>query len=185
MSLILGIDPGSRITGYGIVNSVGSKNEYVTSGCIRVVPKAPLAEKLEEIFAGITQIIEQYAPQEMAIEEVFMSRNADSALKLGQARGVAIVAARLQGLHVSEYAARKVKQAIVGTGAARKEQIQHMVRVLLGLPGNPQEDAADALAIALCHINTTHNITKLVGRGGKQSSSFRRGRLSLPEKEDP
>lgn len=185
MSLILGIDPGSRITGYGIVNSVGLKSEYVTSGCIRIALKASLPEKLEEIFVGVTEIIEQYAPQEMVIEEVFMSRNADSALKLGQARGVAIVAAQLQGLPVAEYAARKVKQAIVGTGAASKEQIQHMVRVLLKLPGIPQEDAADALAIALCHINTTHSLIKLAGKGNEhRTGNFRRGRLSLPGRDE-
>ena len=183
MSLILGIDPGSRITGYGIINCGGSKNEYVTSGCIRLTKGGSLAEKLEEIFNGITQIIGQYSPQEMAIEEVFMAKNADSALKLGQARGVAIVAAKLQGLPVSEYAAKKVKQAVVGTGAASKEQIQHMVRVLLKLPGNPQQDAADALAIALCHINTTNSLIRLSGATHKAGSgSFRRGRLSLDDR---
>jgi crossover junction endodeoxyribonuclease RuvC len=182
MSLILGIDPGSRITGYGVIDCAGLKNEYVTSGCIRLPGQSSLPEKLEEIFNGITQIIEQYNPQEMAIEEVFMARNADSALKLGQARGVAIVAAKLQGLPVSEYAAKKVKQAVVGKGAASKEQIQHMVRVLLKLPGNPQEDAADALAIALCHINTTNSLVRLSGGVHKTGSgSFRRGRLSLDE----
>ncbi len=182
MSLILGIDPGSRVTGYGIISSVGLKNEYIASGCIRLSAADSLPEKLQSIFSGVTEIIEQYSPQEMAIEEVFMARNADSALKLGQARGVAIVAAKLQGLPVSEYAARKVKQAVVGTGAARKEQIQHMVRVLLKLSGNPQQDAADALAIALCHINTTQSLVKLSGTTHKPGSgSFRRGRLSLDE----
>ncbi len=186
MSLILGIDPGSRITGYGIVNNVGSKNEYVTSGCIRVSAKASLSEKLEEIFTGITEIIELYSPGEMAIEEVFMSRNADSALKLGQARGVAIVAGRLQGLPVSEYASRTVKQAIAGSGAAGKPQIQHMVRVLLNLRASPQEDAADALAIALCHINTTHGLIRLAGQGNEhRAGSFRRGRFSLPGRDEP
>jgi crossover junction endodeoxyribonuclease RuvC len=184
MSLILGIDPGSRITGYGIINSLGSKNEYVTSGCIRLSAAYSLPDRLEEIFSGITEIIEQYSPQEMAIEEVFMAKNAGSALKLGQARGVAIVAAKLQGLPVAEYAAKKVKQAVVGTGAAKKEQVQHMVRLLLNLPGNPQEDAADALAIALCHINTTHNLVKISGAVPKSGAgSFRRGRLSLKELE--
>lgn len=182
MSLILGIDPGSRITGYGIINCQGSKHEYVTSGCIRLTPNAPLPEKLEEIFIGITTIIEQYSPQEMAIEEVFMARNPDSALKLGQARGVAIVAAKIQGLPVSEYAAKKVKQAVVGVGSAKKAQVQHMVRVLLKLPANPQEDAADALAIALCHINTSSNLIKLSANIPKSvTGSFRRGRISVNE----
>jgi len=102
----------------------------------------------------VTQIIEQYSPSEMAIEEVFMAKNAASALKLGQARGVAIAAGVMANLPVSEYAARRVKQALVGTGRASKEQVAHMVKILLALPGTPQADAADALAIALCHVNT-------------------------------
>jgi len=172
MSLILGIDPGSRVTGYGIVQSVDSGSEYITSGCIRTSNHFPLSEKLDEIFTGITQIIERYCPQEMAIEQVFMAKSAASALKLGQARGVAIVAATQLGLPVSEYAAKKVKQAVVGTGAAKKQQMQHMVRLLLNLNAVPQQDAADALAIAICHINTQQSLNRIAG-----ADSFRRGRL--------
>lgn len=172
MSLILGIDPGSRVTGYGIVKAVDSGNEYITSGCIRTSHRSSLPEKLDEIFSGITQIIERFCPQEMAIEQVFMAKSAASALKLGQARGVAIIAATRQGLAVSEYAAKKVKQAVVGTGAASKEQMQHMVRVLLNLNGIPQQDAADALAIAICHINTQQSLIRMSG-----ADSYRRGRL--------
>ncbi|MDX2422536.1 MAG: crossover junction endodeoxyribonuclease RuvC [Amphritea sp.] len=168
--LILGIDPGSRITGYGIINTVGAKNEYVASGCIRLKGDE-LAVRLAQIYAGVTQLIEQFCPQEMAIEQVFMARNPDSALKLGQARGVAIVAGANQGLEVAEYAARKVKQAVVGNGSAEKSQVQHMVRSILKLPGLPQADAADALAIALCHAHTRSSLIMMAGakssRGGR------------------
>ncbi|MDO6562574.1 crossover junction endodeoxyribonuclease RuvC [Amphritea sp. 1_MG-2023] len=168
--LILGIDPGSRITGYGIINSIGAKNEYVASGCIRLKGDE-LATRLAQVYAGVTQLIEQFCPQEMAIEQVFMARNPDSALKLGQARGVAIVAGANQGLEVAEYAARKVKQAVVGNGSADKSQVQHMVKSILKLPGLPQADAADALAIALCHAHTRSSLIMMAGakssRGGR------------------
>jgi crossover junction endodeoxyribonuclease RuvC len=171
MALILGIDPGSRKTGFGIINAIGNKTEYVTSGVIRI-PDVELSERLKIIFNSITQIINQYCPQEMAIEQVFMAKNAASALKLGQARGAAIVAAVAQELPVSEYEARKVKQSVVGNGAADKLQVQHMVKTLLRLPAVPQEDAADALAVALCHANSAQHLIKLAG-----SVSFRRGRV--------
>ncbi|MBN0986061.1 MULTISPECIES: crossover junction endodeoxyribonuclease RuvC [Amphritea] len=168
--LILGIDPGSRITGYGIINSVGAKNEYIASGCIRIKGD-DLSQRLKQVYAGVTEIIEHYCPQEMAIEQVFMARNPDSALKLGQARGVAIVAGANQGLEVAEYAARKVKQAVVGNGSADKSQVQHMVKSILRLPGLPQADAADALAIALCHAHTRSSLIMMAGakssRGGR------------------
>jgi crossover junction endodeoxyribonuclease RuvC len=172
MALILGIDPGSRKTGFGIINVLGSKTEYVSSGVIRMLDDSSLPERLKVIFDSVTQIIHQYCPQEMAIEQVFMAKNAASALKLGQARGAAIVAAVALDLPVSEYEARKVKQSVVGNGAADKLQVQHMVKTLLRLPAAPQEDAADALAVALCHANTRQHLIKLAG-----SSSFRRGRV--------
>lgn len=172
MALILGIDPGSRVTGYGVINATGNRQEYVTSGCIRTADKASLPDKLDEIFAGISQIIDEYLPSEMAIEKIFMARSAESALKLGQARGVAIVAAVNKGLPVHEYEARKIKQAVVGTGAATKSQVQHMVMTLLKLSGYPQADAADALAIALCHTHTQVSLAKMAG-----ANAFRRGRL--------
>lgn len=171
MALILGIDPGSRKTGFGIINVMGNGVEYVTSGVIRI-PEGELSERLKTIFNSLTHIINQYCPQEMAIEQVFMAKNAASALKLGQARGAAIVAAVAQNLPVSEYEARKVKQSVVGNGAADKLQVQHMVKTLLKLPAAPQEDAADALAVALCHANSQQLLIKLAG-----SSSFRRGRV--------
>ncbi|MEX2488986.1 MAG: crossover junction endodeoxyribonuclease RuvC [Pseudomonadales bacterium] len=172
MALILGIDPGSRVTGYGVIHSIGARQEYITSGCIRTTDKTPLPAKLEEIYAGITEIIDEFLPVEIAVEKIFMARSAESALKLGHARGVAIVAAVNRGLPVHEYEAKKVKQAVVGTGAASKGQVQHMVMTLLRLSGRPQEDAADALATALCHINTQASLAKMAG-----ADTFSRGRL--------
>lgn len=172
MTLILGIDPGSRITGFGIIDSRGSRQRYIASGCIRTVDKSPLPARLDEIFKGVLEVIETYNPAELAIEKIFMARSAESALKLGQARGAAIVAGVSRTLPIYEYEARKIKQAVTGTGAANKSQVQHMVQQLLGLPGKPQPDAADALAIALCHANTQANLARVAGATG-----FRRGRL--------
>ncbi|MDH5738101.1 MAG: crossover junction endodeoxyribonuclease RuvC [Gammaproteobacteria bacterium] len=172
MSLILGIDPGSRVTGYGIIRSCSNSNEYVTSGCIRTGQKQSQPEKLREIFLGLEAVIDQYGPTAFAIEKIFMARSADSALKLGQARGVAIASAVVKNLPVYEYEAKKIKQAVVGTGAASKEQVQHMVKTLLCLSDYPQQDAADALAIAICHANTLHTLSKVDAVG-----SYGRGRL--------
>ncbi len=170
--LILGIDPGSRVTGYGVINAVGSRNEYVASGCIRIKGDE-LPDRLNQVFDGVTEVIRQFSPQEMAIEQVFMARNADSALKLGQARGVAIVASTQQSLPVFEYAARAVKQAVVGKGSADKVQVQHMVAQILKLPGLPQADAADALAIALCHAHTRIGMVKMAGATGRRQGRWR------------
>ena len=148
---ILGIDPGSRITGFGVVNILhNGKLQYVASGCVRT-SATDLAGRLKSIYDGITEIIATYHPNLMAIEKVFMARNADSALKLGQARGAAITACVNQALPVSEYTALQIKRAVVGKGKAGKEQVQHMVKALLGLSAMPQADAADALACAICH----------------------------------
>lgn len=170
--LIVGIDPGSRITGYGVINTQGSRNEYVASGCIRIQGD-DLADRLNQVFDGVSEVIRRFCPQEMAIEQVFMARNADSALKLGQARGVAIVAATQQGLPVHEYAARSIKQAVVGKGSADKTQVQHMVMHLLKLPGLPQVDAADGLAIALCHAHTRLGLVKMAGSRGRRAGRWR------------
>lgn len=154
---MLGIDPGSRITGYGVVEAQASL-QYIASGCIRTGTgreSLPFAQRLGVIYRSVCALIEEHQPDVLAIEEVFLARNVNSALKLGQARGVAIAAAVAHGLDVHEYAARRVKLAVVGTGSAGKAQIQHMVRVMLGLPAAPQADAADALAIAICHVNTS------------------------------
>lgn len=149
---ILGLDPGSLCTGYAVVET-GPKVTYVVSGSIRA-RGASLADRLQEIFAGVDQLASRYQPDEVAIERVFMHRNADSALKLGQARGAALSATFAVRPRVFEYAPREVKLAVVGTGAAQKEQVQLMVRRLLNLSGPLGADAADALAIALCHAHS-------------------------------
>lgn len=171
MTRILGIDPGSRLTGYGIIETSGRHCTYIASGCVRVAANN-IPEKLEQIFEGLTSIIEQYHPEQVAIEMVFMAQNPDSALKLGHARGAAIVAAVRYHLPVSEYSARQVKQAVVGKGAADKLQVQHMVKRLLNLPASPQADAADALAVALCHAHTQQSLLNMNG-----ASAIRKGRL--------
>ena len=154
---ILGIDPGSRTTGYGVIDipSQGARDRlsYVTSGCIKS-GNGEMPERLGVIYKGVREIVTEYQPDAVAIERVFLAKNPASALKLGQARGVAIAAVVAAELGVSEYAAREVKLAVTGTGGAAKTQVQHMVRVLLQLAGTPAEDAADALAIAICHVNT-------------------------------
>lgn len=149
---ILGIDPGSRLTGYGVIELMPTGYRYVASGCIRI--KADyFPDRLQEIFNGINEIVSVYQPKQMAIEQIFMHKNADSALKLGQARGAAICAVQVHGLPVYEYAARQVKQALVGKGSADKLQVQHMVKILLTIQGDLQLDAGDALGIALCHAH--------------------------------
>ncbi|HUH38957.1 MAG TPA: crossover junction endodeoxyribonuclease RuvC [Spongiibacteraceae bacterium] len=177
MALILGIDPGSRKTGFGIVNADGNRHEYVASGVIRL-PDGPLPERLRIIFDSISEIVHRYSPQFVAVEEVFMAKSAGSALKLGQARGAAVVACASNGLDVAEYTARQVKQAVVGTGAADKVQVQHMVRILLRLPEAPQEDAADALACALCHAHTRQGMVNMIGLKQPPRGRMRRGRLA-------
>jgi len=162
MNRIIGIDPGSRVTGYGIIDQQGQQIRYVASGCIRIKGEA-LAERLGMIFAGVNQVIDEYLPGEMAVERVFMNKNADSALKLGQARGAAICAGVTRTLPVNEYAAREIKQAVVGKGGATKEQVQHMVRVLLSLDTQPPSDAADALAVAICHGHISATRSRVSG----------------------
>ncbi len=152
---ILGLDPGSRITGVGVIEVDGQKSRHIHHASIRTEAQG-MPDRLNIIYKGVTAIIEEFQPTEMAVEQVFMHRNADSALKLGQARGAAIVAGMQGGLIVHEYSAKQIKQAIVGKGAAAKQQVQHMVSVLLGLKELPQEDAADALAAALCHAHSSH-----------------------------
>ena len=150
MVRILGLDPGSRITGYGVVDVGRTGVRYVASGCIRVGNGA-MAGRLLEIHRHVAELVNTFAPGEIAIERVFMHRNPDSALKLGQARGAALCGACHAGAPVFEYAPRAVKQTVTGTGAAEKTQVQHMVKALLTLQGRLSADAADALAIAVCH----------------------------------
>lgn len=165
MSRILGIDPGSRITGYGVIETTPRGIRYVASGCIRMKSE-DFPSRLKQIFDGVTEIVSLYQPQQMAIEQVFMHKNADSALKLGQARGAAICASMNQQLPVFEYAARQVKQALVGKGNADKLQVQHMVKILLTIQGDMQIDASDALAISLCHCHYQETAKRMQQAGG-------------------
>ena len=148
---ILGIDPGSRLTGYGIVDSIGTSIELVDCGSISAAGEH--ADRLRLIFNEIERLVSRYAPHEVAIERVFVHRNADSALKLGQARAAALCATFGARLPVYEYAARHIKKAVVGRGAAEKAQVQHMIGMLLGMRAMPEPDAADALTAALCHAH--------------------------------
>lgn len=154
MDRILGIDPGSRITGYGIVEADRGTLVFVACGVVKTNTKYPFANRLNEIFDGINEVIQLHGPGVAAVEDVFLSSNPRTALKLGQARGAAIVAAMQNGLSVCDYSPRIVKQAVVGYGQADKEQVQHMVKILLNLKGTPSSDAADALAVAICHANS-------------------------------
>jgi len=160
---ILGIDPGSRVTGYGVIEVTGRETRYVDSGCIRT-GGGDLPGRLKKIYLGTREIVQRYKPQEMAVEQVFMGKNAKSALILGQARASAICAVFDDDVIVYEYAARQIKQALVGKGSADKTQVQHMVKILLKLQGDPQMDASDALAVALCHMHTDQT-AKATARG--------------------
>ena len=178
-SLILGIDPGTRITGYGLVRSAGTSHRHVASGCIRTTGQE-LAPRLQQIYQGLTEVIDQHQPTAVAIEQVFMARNAASALKLGHARAAALLAAANRQLSLHEYAARSVKQAVTGRGGATKEQVQQMVQRLLGLAAVPQVDAADALAIAICHQQVSGGLARIVG-----ATSGRKGRMGWKEDKVP
>lgn len=171
MTRILGIDPGSRVTGYGLIETDGKEASYIAAGQLQA-GDGELADRLGRIFKGITSIIADYHPDEVAVEQVFMHQNPDSALKLGQARGAAICAAVNVLLPIFEYTPSQIKQAVVGRGNATKSQVQYMIRLLLRLSFEPATDAADALACALCH---GHVGPMLVGLAG-QVRGRRRGR---------
>lgn len=162
---VIGLDPGSRVTGFGVIETDGTTFRHIESGNVRLLDKA-LAQRLHVIFDRLSQVIERTRPEVMAVEKVFMARNAQSALTLGQARGAAIVVAVHYGLDVEEYSALQVKQAVVGRGRAAKQQVQHMVRILLGLRQSPAVDTADALACAICHANNAYGSKRL--RSGMQ-----------------
>jgi crossover junction endodeoxyribonuclease RuvC len=152
--IVLGIDPGSRVTGYGIVEKAGNRLVHIDNGAIFTDTALDFPGRLKKIFDGLLEVIAQFRPDQVAIENIFFSTNPQSALKLGQARGAAIVAAVHCGLPVTEYTALQVKQAVVGQGRAEKAQVQKMLKALLGLPETAQEDASDALAVAICHIHS-------------------------------
>src|SRR6266545_3985666 len=168
---ILGIDPGLRVTGFGIIERKGASLTYIASGCVRS-GNADLSDRLKTILGGLREIIGEHRPQQVALEKVFVNVNPASTLALGQARGTAICAAVDAGLPVAEYTALQVKQAVVGNGHAKKEQVQEMVKRLLALPGDPAADAADALACAICHAHGA-------SLGHLKTSNFRlrKGRL--------
>ena len=170
---ILGIDPGLRVTGFGVLDKVGQQLSYVASGCINT-PDGELPERLKEILESLGTVITQHQPQQVAVEKVFVNVNPQSTLMLGQARGAAICAAVLANLPVAEYTALQVKQAVVGNGHADKEQVQQMVQRLLKLSGTPGPDAADALACAICHAHGGQGMGKLATVGYRMKN----GRLT-------
>jgi crossover junction endodeoxyribonuclease RuvC len=170
---ILGIDPGLRVTGFGILDKTGHRLTYVTSGRIRTGDGVELPSRLRTILDSLCRVIEENLPQEVAVEKVFVNVNPQSTLLLGQARGAAICAAVSRALPVAEYTALQVKQAVVGNGHAHKDQVQEMVRRILGLSGHPGTDAADALACAVCHAHGGLGLTGLPTAGFR----VRRGRL--------
>ena len=160
---ILGIDPGSRQTGFGILDFLGDTPSYVSSGTVKSIDGG-FADRLRQIFEAVGGIMNEFHPDIVAIESVFMHKNASSALKLGHARSAALCATFEHDVEVFEYAPREIKQAVVGTGSATKEQVQHMVVSILKLEGTPAPDAADALAAALCHGNQ-HRVHARLGTG--------------------
>ncbi len=165
MGRILGIDPGSRVTGYGIVEEARGELRAVDCGVIRLDVAAPASQRYLAIHAGLEALIGRHRPDVMAVESLFFCKSASSAIKLAQVRGVVLLAAAQAGLEVYEYAPRRIKQAVVGRGAASKVQVQQMIKVLLGLPEAPQpEDAADALAVAICHAQAVGSV-----RGGERT----------------
>lgn len=171
MTRILGIDPGSLITGYGIIDTTGNHSAHITHGLIHIQDR-DLPGKLSAIFEQLSALLNEFRPDEVAIEKLFMHRNADSALKLGQARGAAITACAVNHIEIFEYTPNQVKQAVVGKGHAGKQQVQHMIKVLLCLKQIPDTDAADALAIALCHAHSRQGLQRM-----SVVSGIRGGRL--------
>jgi crossover junction endodeoxyribonuclease RuvC len=165
---ILGIDPGSRITGYGVIDFHQNHARHVASGCIHL-GGGDLTARLRAIFDGITAVVDHESPAELAVEQVFFHRNAASALKLGQARGAALMAGVHRGLPLFEYSPTQVKQAVTGRGHAAKNQVQHMIKMLLCLRELPASDAADALAVAICHGHTSQTLARI------QASASRAG----------
>ncbi|WP_314309726.1 crossover junction endodeoxyribonuclease RuvC [Kingella denitrificans] len=169
---ILGIDPGSRITGFGVIDWHGREPVYVASGCIKTLPNDELAGRIGMIVRGIGDLVAEYRPHQAAVEQVFVNVNPAATLMLGQARGAAVAALVLRDLPVYEYTALQVKQSVVGQGKAAKEQVQHMVVQMLGLSGTPQADAADGLAVAITHALRSQGLARQLG-----GLSMKNGRL--------
>ncbi|MDF7675352.1 crossover junction endodeoxyribonuclease RuvC [Neisseriaceae bacterium ESL0693] len=162
---ILGVDPGSRITGFGVIDVIGQQYIYVASGCIKTTPGVALAERIRMIVSHLREVIAIYQPTQTAVEQVFVNVNPAATLMLGQARGAVLAALTLGTLPVFEYTALQVKQAVVGHGKAAKEQVQHMIVQMLALSGTPQADAADALAVALTHALRNHTLAAQIQQG--------------------
>ena len=152
-SRIIGIDPGSRITGYGIIDICGAEFQFVSCGVVKSTPSQKFPQRLKELYDGVNAVVREHKPTCAAVEDIFFAKNPMSALKLGQARGAIIMALMTNHLLVDEFTAKQVKQAVAGYGQASKAQVQHMVRVLLGLTSSPSEDASDALGVAICLAN--------------------------------
>lgn len=176
---ILGVDPGLRVTGFGVIERAGSTLTYVASGCIKTDAKASLPVRLGTIHGGLRQLVTQYKPDQAIVEIVFVNANPQSTLLLGQARGAAIAALVAEGLEVSEYTALQVKQAVVGNGHAVKSQVQHMVRRLLSLPDELGPDAADALACAITHAHGGQGLGQGAGALTTKGFRVRNGRLIM------
>ena len=164
---ILGIDPGTRITGYGIIDVEGNRLRHVDNGIIKTRSSEDLPLRLKTIYDGLVSVLREFSPEVVAIEQVFLAKNPRAALTLGHARGTAVLAAVNLDREVYEYSALQVKSAVVGYGHAAKQQVQHMVKVLLNLPEIAQEDAADALAVAICHANS-RNMRQIVTNSARQ-----------------
>ena len=169
---ILGIDPGSRITGFGVIDWHGREPVYVASGCIKTLPNDELAGRIGMIVRSIGDLVAEYRPNQAAVEQVFVNVNPAATLMLGQVRGAAVAALVLRDLPVYEYTALQVKQSVVGQGKAAKEQVQHMVVQMLGLSGTPQADAADGLAVAITHALRSQGLARQLG-----GLSMKNGRL--------
>jgi len=150
---ILGVDPGSRVTGYGVIDRRGTEVDFIACGVIRSTPRLSFPDRLKELADGMDEVVARHRPELCAVEDIFLARNPASALKLGQARGALVITLMRHGLPLREFSAKQVKQAIAGYGQASKAQVQHMVRVFLGLTSAPSEDASDALAVAICLAN--------------------------------
>lgn len=153
--LVLGVDPGSKVTGFGLVEKKGHELFFIHAGTIRTSPESPFYERIHEIFRSVTEIMTHFHPQEMALEDVFFAKNVKSALKIGHARGAVLIAAVQCGIKIFEYTPLEIKKSVVGYGRASKEQVRAMTQVILNLRIEPDLDASDALATAICHLNWT------------------------------
>jgi crossover junction endodeoxyribonuclease RuvC len=177
--IIIGIDPGTVVTGWGVVEAVGSSLSYIAHGTIATAGTRGQGDRLSLIYRGIQEVIKSYEPDGVSLEQVFFARNAQSALKLGQARGVALLAAAHHGVGVHEYAAAEIKVAVVGYGRATKEQVQRMVGSLLKVTEKIPTDAADALAVAICHLHRQSFQARILEAASEASWTERRRKTSL------